>query len=47
MTNIKSKSGKIGIADDVGVFGKDEQQHDVNLRHLMRTHPDTVSSSTN
>ena len=27
----------IGIADDVGVFGKDEQQHDENLRHLMRT----------
>ena len=29
--------GTIGIADDVGVFGKDEQQHDENLRHLMKT----------
>ena len=29
--------GTIGIADDVGVLGKDEQQHDDNLRHLMRT----------
>ena len=29
--------GTIGIADDVGVFGKDKQQHDENLRHLMRT----------
>ena len=27
----------IGIADDVGVFGKYERQHNKNLRHLMRT----------
>ena len=29
--------GTIVIADDVGVLGKDEQQRDENLRHLMRT----------
>ena len=29
--------GTIGIADDVGVFGNTEQEHDDNLRHLMET----------
>ena len=30
-------TGTMSIADDVGVFGKDEAEHDANLHNLMKT----------
>ena len=32
----KAKTGTMGIADDVAVFGKDEKEHDANLHNLMK-----------
>ena len=32
---IENCPGTLGIADDIAVFGKNEEEHDANLQHLM------------
>ena len=32
---IENCPGTLGIADDIAVFGKNEEEHDANLHHLM------------
>ena len=33
---IENCPGMLGIADDIAVFGKTEEEHDSNLHHLMK-----------